>query len=77
MAAPAMKLTMVIESSGEGFVPRVIPLLTEMSLQEVLDQPFIQAELGPLMERHSRASSCCASGPRWSAAWSPSTSPTS
>jgi hypothetical protein len=52
MAAPAMKLTMVIESSGQGFVPRVIPLLTEMSLQEVLDQPFIQAELGPLMERH-------------------------
>jgi hypothetical protein len=52
IAAPAMKLTMVIESSGEGFVPRVIPLLTEMSLQEVLDQPFIQAELGPLMERH-------------------------
>ena len=52
MAAPAMKLTMVIEASGEGFVPRVIPLLTEMSLQEVLDQPFIQAELGPLMERH-------------------------
>ena len=52
MAAPAMKLTMVIESSGEGFVPRVIPLLTEMSLQEVLGQPFIQKELGPLMERH-------------------------
>jgi len=52
MDAPAMKLTMVIESSGEGFVPRVIPLLTEMGLQQVLDQPFIQAELGPLMERH-------------------------
>jgi hypothetical protein len=52
MAEPAMKLTMVIEASGEGFVPRMIPLLTEMSLQEVLDQPFIQAELGPLMERH-------------------------
>jgi hypothetical protein len=52
MVAPAMKLTMAIESSGPGFVPRVIPLLTEMSLQEVLDQPFIQAELGPLMERH-------------------------
>jgi hypothetical protein len=52
MAAPAMKLTMVIESSGEGFVPRVIPLLTAMSLQQVLDQEFIQAELGPLMERH-------------------------
>ncbi len=52
MDAPAMKLTMAIESSGPGFVPRVIPLLTEMSLQEVLDQPFIQAELGPLMEQH-------------------------
>jgi len=52
MAAPAMKLTMVIESSGEGFVPQVIPLLTEMSLQQVLDQPFVQKELGPLMERH-------------------------
>lgn len=52
MAEPAMKLTMVIEASGEGFVPRVIPLLTEMSLQQVLDQPFIQQELSPLMERH-------------------------
>jgi hypothetical protein len=52
MAAPAMKLTMCIESSGAGFVPRVIPLLTAMSLQEVLDQPFVQAELGPLMARH-------------------------
>jgi hypothetical protein len=52
MAEPAMKLTMVIESSGEGIVPRIIPLLTEMSLQEVLDKPFVQAELGPLMRRH-------------------------
>jgi len=52
MAEPAMKLTMVIEASGEGFVPRVIPLLTEMSLSEVLAQPFIQAELEPLMQRH-------------------------
>jgi len=52
MAEPAMKLTMVIEASGGGFVPKVIPLLTEMSLGEVLAQPFIQAELAPLMERH-------------------------
>jgi hypothetical protein len=52
MAAPAMKLTMAIESSGEGFVPRVIPLLTEMSLEDVLTQPFVQAELGPMLERH-------------------------
>ena len=33
-------------------MPRLIPLLTEMSLQQVLDQPFVQVVLGPLMERH-------------------------
>jgi len=53
MAAPAMKLTMVIESAQESaLVQRIIPLLTEMSLQEVLDQPFVQDLLGPLLERH-------------------------
>jgi len=53
MAAPAMKLTMVIESASDNnLVPRLIPLLTEMSLQEMLDQDFVQVLLGPLMERH-------------------------
>jgi hypothetical protein len=53
MAAPAMKLTMVIESADDPtLVQRLIPLLTEMSLQEVLDQDFVQKLLGPLMERH-------------------------
>jgi hypothetical protein len=53
MAQPAMKLTMVIESSADDtLVPRLIPLLTEMSLQKVLDQDFVQSLLGPLMERH-------------------------
>src|SRR5271168_671585 len=53
MAAPAMKLTMVIESATDNsLVPRLIPLLTEMSLQQVLDQSFVQVLLGPLMERH-------------------------
>jgi hypothetical protein len=53
MAAPAMKLTMVIESaSDDGLVQRIIPLLTEMPLQSVLDQGFVQELLGPLMERH-------------------------
>src|SRR5260370_23352337 len=53
MAAPAMKLTMVIESAADNnLVPRLIPLLTEMSLQEVLDQGFVQVLLGPLLERH-------------------------
>jgi len=53
MAAPAMKLTMVIESAADhGLVPRLIPLLTEMSLQDVLERPFVAELLGPLMERH-------------------------
>ena len=53
MAEPAMKLTMVIESStGNELVPRLIPLLTEMSLKEVLEQAFVQELLGPLMEKH-------------------------
>jgi hypothetical protein len=56
MAAPAMKLTMVIESSADdGLVPRLIPLLTEMPLQDVLDQRFVQDLVGPLMERHRAA----------------------
>jgi hypothetical protein len=53
MAAPAMKLTMVIESAADdSLVPRLIPLLTEMNLQQVLEQDFVQVLLGPLMERH-------------------------
>jgi hypothetical protein len=53
MAEPAMKLTMVIESAPDhSLVPRLIPLLTEMSLQQVLDQSFVQELVGPLMERH-------------------------
>ena len=56
MAAPAMKLTMVIESTQDGeLVRKLIPLLTEMPLEQVLDQPFVQQLLGPLMERHQVA----------------------
>jgi hypothetical protein len=56
MAAPAMKLTMVIESATDSaLVQRIIPLLTEMSLQEVLDQSFIQELLQPLLARHRAA----------------------
>jgi len=56
MAEPAMKLTMVIESAAddaEGSISRkFIPLMTEMPLQDVLDQPFVQEMLGPLMAKH-------------------------
>ena len=48
-----MKLTTVIESTQDASLgEKLIPLLTEMPLQEVLDQPFVQELLGPLMEKH-------------------------
>ena len=56
MAAPAMKLTLIIESTQDPeFIPRLIPLLTEMPLAEVLSQPFVAALLPPLLERHQQA----------------------
>ena len=36
MAAPAMKLTLIIEATQDDeFIPRLIPLLTEMPLADV------------------------------------------
>jgi hypothetical protein len=56
MAAPAMKLTLIIESSQDPeFIPRLIPLLTSESLDEVLREPFVAALLPPLLERHREA----------------------
>jgi hypothetical protein len=56
MAAPAMKLTLIIEASQDPlFIPRLIPLLTEMPLTEVLAQPFVAELLQPLLERHKQA----------------------
>jgi hypothetical protein len=56
MAAPAMKLTLIIESTQDPeFIPRLIPLLTEMPLAEVLSQPFVADLLPPLLERHREA----------------------
>ncbi len=53
MAAPAMKLTLVIESTQDPtFIPRLIPLLTQMPLAEVLQQPFVAELLPPLLARH-------------------------
>lgn len=53
MAAPAMKLTMVIENAPDSeTVQRFIPLLNAMPLVDVLAQPRVQALVGPLLERH-------------------------
>lgn len=56
MAAPAMKLTLIIESTQDPeFIPRLIPLLTEMPLAQVLEQPFVARLLPALLERHQAA----------------------
>jgi hypothetical protein len=56
MAAPAMKLTLIIESTQDpAFIPKLIPLLTEMPLAEVMSQPFVANLLPPLLERHKEA----------------------
>ncbi len=56
MAAPAMKLTLIIEATQDPeFIPRLIPLLTKMPLQQVLEQPFVACLLPPLLEQHARA----------------------
>ena len=53
MAAPAMKLTMVIESAPDSnFVPQLIPLLATKSLAEILEAPFVAPLLPPLLKRH-------------------------
>jgi hypothetical protein len=56
MAAPAMKLTLIIESTQDPlFIPRLIPLLTELPLADVLNQPFVADLLPPLLERHRQS----------------------
>jgi len=56
MKAPAMKLTMIIESNQNyEFLPRLIPLLATKPLAEVLEQPFVATLLPPLLERHQRS----------------------
>lgn len=56
MAAPAMKLTLIVEATQDPeLIPRLIPLLTEMPLEDVLAQPFVAGLLPPLLERHEHA----------------------
>ncbi len=53
MAAPAMKLTMVIEAAQEqGFTARLIPFLARQPLADTLAEPFVAELLPALLERH-------------------------
>ncbi len=56
MAEPAMKLTLIIEATQDDeFIPKLIPMLTEMPLAEILQQKFVADRLPPLLERHRQA----------------------
>ena len=55
MAEPAMKLTLIIESTQDPeFIPKLIPLLTEMPLSEVLAQPFVASPAAAAARASSR-----------------------
>jgi hypothetical protein len=56
MAAPAMKLTMAIESTNDpGFLPSLIPCLVQEPLAKVLEEPFVAGLLPPLLQRHRKS----------------------
>ena len=56
MKAPAMKLTMVIESATDSsFGQKLIPMLATRSLQEIIDSSLVAPLLPPLLERHQRS----------------------
>ena len=56
MREPAMRLTLAIESSTDPlFIPRLIPLLTVMPLEKILEEPFVAELMPPLLARHREA----------------------
>jgi hypothetical protein len=56
MRAPAMKLTMVIESAADdSFGSHLIPLMANKPLAQILQEPFVASLLPSLLERHERS----------------------
>ncbi len=56
MKAPAMKLTMVIESATDSsFGQKLIPMLATRSLQAIIHDPLVAPLLPPLLDRHQRS----------------------
>ena len=55
LRSPALKLMQVIEGEkDEKFVEKIIRLLTEKSLDEIVESEEIQAKLKPILEQHWR-----------------------
>lgn len=56
LGAPAMKLTLVIESSkGSDIVQRIIGYMQNKPLEEIIELPDIQEIFKPLYERHLKS----------------------
>jgi hypothetical protein len=56
MGEPAMKLTMVIESSQDAeLLPKLIPMLAYRPLAEIVAEPLVAERLPALLERHKRS----------------------
>jgi hypothetical protein len=56
MQAPAMKLTMAIESVQDPeFVKTLIPLLANEPLADILEHPAVRAVLPALLDRHQKS----------------------
>ncbi|HSS95672.1 MAG TPA: hypothetical protein VLK33_01510, partial [Terriglobales bacterium] len=56
MKAPAMKLTMAIESATDSsFGQKLIPILASKPLQQIIEEPFVAEVLPPLLDRHQRS----------------------
>ncbi|MBI2681812.1 MAG: phosphoesterase [Acidobacteriales bacterium] len=53
---PAMKLTMVLETNqDDAFPKKLIPLLAERPLAEIIEQPFVAERIPALLERHEKS----------------------
>ena len=53
LRSPALKLMQVIEGEKDpGFVEQIIRMLTEKSLDEIVDSDVIRAKLKPILEQH-------------------------
>jgi hypothetical protein len=56
MKDAAPRLTMIIESGqDDSLMPRLIPLLAERPLAQILEQPFVAPLLTPLLARHEKS----------------------
>lgn len=55
MKEPALQLAAAIEHGEGDFIPRVIPLLTTHSFEEIVREPFVAECVTPILERQAAA----------------------